>query len=32
MKDTRCILLVEDSDDDALLFGRVVAKADLGIQ
>ncbi|HEY0551594.1 MAG TPA: response regulator [Verrucomicrobiae bacterium] len=32
MKGTRFILLVEDSDDDALLFDRVVSKADLGIQ
>ena len=32
MKGTRFILLVEDSDDDALLFDRVVSKADLGIE
>ena len=29
---TRFILLVEDSDDDALLFNRVVNRADLNIQ
>ena len=32
MKGTPFILLVEDSDDDALLFERVVAKTGLGIQ
>jgi CheY-like chemotaxis protein len=32
MKDKRFILLVEDSEDDALLFARVVSKADLGIE
>jgi len=32
MKGTKFILLVEDSDDDATLFDRVVARADLGIQ
>ena len=32
MNGKRFILLVEDSDDDALLFDRVVAKADLGVE
>ena len=32
MKRTPLILLVEDSDDDALLFERVVAKSGMGIQ
>lgn len=32
MKEKPSILLVEDSDDDALLFERVVAKSGLGIQ
>jgi len=32
MKGTRLILLVEDSDDDALLFDRVVSKAGLEIK
>ena len=32
MKDTRLILLVEDNDDDALLFDRVISKADLGLE
>lgn len=32
MNRKRLILLVEDSDDDAMLFDRVVSKADLGIE
>jgi len=32
MNGKRVILLVEDSDDDALLFDRVVSKADLGLE
>ena len=32
MKTKRFILLVEDSDDDALLFDRVVSKTGLGIE
>ena len=32
MKDTRLILLVEDNDDDAILFDRVISKADLGLE
>jgi CheY-like chemotaxis protein len=32
MNEARSILLVEDNDDDAMLFEKVVAKANLGIQ
>ncbi len=32
MKNQRFILLVEDNEDDAWLFNRVVSKADLGIE
>ena len=32
MEGTRLILLVEDNDDDAMLFDRVISKADLGLQ
>ena len=32
MKRERIILLVEDSDDDAWLFERVITKADLGLR
>lgn len=32
MKEKRFILLVEDNDDDALLFDRVISKADLGLE